>query len=126
MLIDYYILPNEYIEKKKDLLTKLAIKKSSYNELDSIPHLKNLTQEGLINLINDMYEHIGNKSSEPQSDYGYYATNLDFLLNTKEIITEENRNYFNKKIPLTNSFGLKNSFASNGRLFENVNYIIES
>lgn len=122
---DYYMLPNEYIEKKKELLTKIALQKSSNNELDSIPHLKNLTQEGLINLINDMYEHIGNKSSEPQSDYGYYATNLDFLLNTKEIITEENRNYFNKKIPLTNSFGLKNSFASNGRLFENVNYIIE-
>lgn len=123
---DYYMLPNEYIEKKIDLLTKIALKKSSNNELDSIPQLKNLTQEGLINLINDMYERIGNNSSDPQSDYGYYATNLDFLFNTKEIITEENRNYFNKKIPFTNSFGVMNSFASNGRLFENVNYIIES
>lgn len=123
---DYYMLPNEYIEKKIDILSKIALKKSSNNELDSIPQLKNLTQEGLINLINDIYERIGNISSDPQSDYGYYATNLDFLFDTKEMITEENRNYFNKKIPLTNSFGVMNSFASNGRLFENVNYIIES
>ena len=111
-------LNNEYIERKKNMLGSNKLSTITENEITSIGQLNNLSKDGLINLINEMYEHIGNKAMDPQSEYGYYSTNLELLFGTKDLIDEENHNYFFKRNNSISSF--------NKKFFNYVDYTIVS
>ena len=125
-LVDYlqniipetFKLNDEYIERKKNMLGSNKLSTITENEITSIGQLNNLSKDGLINLINEMYEHIGNKAMDPQSEYGYYSTNLELLFGTKELIDEENHNYFFKRNNSISSF--------NKKFFNYVDYTIVS
>ena len=125
-LVDYlqniipetFKLNNEYIERKKNMLGSNKLSTITENEITSIGQLNNLSKDGLINLINEMYEHIGNKAMDPQSEYGYYSTNLELLFGTKDLIDEENHNYFFKRNNSISSF--------NKKFFNYVDYTIVS
>lgn len=115
---DTFKLTNEYIERKKNMIGSNKLSTITDNEITSTAQLSNLSKDGLINLINDLYEHIGNKSMDSQSEYGYYSINLDLLFGIKEIIDEENQNYFFKR---------NNSISSlNKKFFNYVDYTIVS
>ena len=125
-LVDYlqniipetFKLNDEYIERKKNMLGSNKLSTITENEITSIGQLNNLSKDGLINLINEMYEHIGNKAMDPQSEYGYYSTNLELLFGTKELIDEENHNFFFKRNNSISSF--------NKKFFNYVDYTIVS